>query len=51
MPAAAISIPATQRNSDKPTLPESSRIPEGVANMPVPIMRLKIKKAAETTPI
>jgi hypothetical protein len=38
-------------NNARPTLPLSPRIVLGVAKIPVPITRLKIKNAALTTPI
>jgi len=47
----AISMPATQMNSDRPTLPHSERMALGVAKIPVPMMRLKIRNDAVTTPI
>lgn len=43
--------PATQRIRERPTEPERERTVEGVANMPVPIMRLKIRKIALVRPI
>ena len=42
MPAAAISIPATQMNRARPTLPLRATMLEGVEKIPVPIMRLKM---------
>lgn len=44
-------MPATQMNRDSPTLPVSSRMELGVAKIPVPMMRLKIRNEALTTPI
>jgi hypothetical protein len=44
-------MPATQINRDSPTLPEKEKMAEGVAKMPVPIIRLNIKNIADTTPI
>ena len=38
IPAAAISIPATQINRDNPTLPDREKMALGVAKIPVPII-------------
>lgn len=51
IPAAAINIPATQMNRANPTLPDRLRIAEGVAKIPVPMIRLKMRNVAEMTPI
>lgn len=51
MPAPAMIIPATQMNRDSPTLPERAKMALGVAKIPVPTIRLKIRKIAEITPI
>lgn len=51
IPAAAMSMPTTQIMSERPTLPESEKMADGVAKIPVPIMRLKMRKTAEVTPI
>jgi hypothetical protein len=51
MPAAAMTLPATQRKRANPTLPESCKIPLGVAKIPVPTIRLNTRNAAEITPI
>jgi hypothetical protein len=50
MPEKAISIPATHMKRARPTEPERERISEGVAKIPVPTMRLKIRKMAEMVP-
>lgn len=42
MPAAAMSMPATQMNSANPTLPLSNNMLLGVVKIPVPIIRLKM---------
>lgn len=46
-----MTMPATQMNSDSPTDPVRARIADGVEKIPVPIIRLKIKKAALNVPI
>lgn len=51
IPAAAINIPATQMNRANPTLPDRLRMADGVAKIPVPMIRLKMRNVAETTPI
>lgn len=47
----AINVPTTHIINDNPTLPDNWRIVLGVAKIPVPITRLKIKNDALTTPI
>jgi hypothetical protein len=47
MPAAAISMPMTQIIRERPTEPERFTISAGVAKIPVPTMRLKMRKTAE----
>lgn len=47
----AIAVPATHMNNESPTLPDKDKIVLGVAKIPVPMIRLKIKKEALTTPI
>ena len=47
----AIKVPITHMIRDRPTLPDKDRIVLGVAKIPVPITRLKIKKEALMTPI
>lgn len=44
-------VPATHMISDKPTLPDRAKMADGVAKIPVPIMRLRIKKTAEVRPM
>ena len=44
-------MPATQMKRLRPTLPEREKIVDGVAKMPVPTMRLKMRKKALRTPI
>lgn len=43
--------PTTQRMRDRPTEPERARMVDGVAKIPVPIMRLKMRKTALVRPI
>jgi hypothetical protein len=38
-------------NSESPTLPDNDRIVLGVAKIPVPMTRLKMRNDALTTPI
>lgn len=47
----AIKVPMTHMNRDRPTLPDKDRIVLGVAKIPVPMTRLKIRNEALTTPI
>lgn len=51
IPDKAIRPPATHMKSDRPTDPDNEKMDEGVAKIPVPTMRLKIRKTAETVPI
>lgn len=51
VPARAITVPITHMNNERPTLPVNARIVLGVAKIPVPITRLKIKRAALKIPI
>ena len=44
-------IPANQIKRDSPTDPVKERIAEGVEKIPVPMIRLKMRKAALTVPI
>lgn len=46
-----MTIPAIQMNKLSPTLPERENISLGVANIPVPIMRLKMRNIADVSPI
>lgn len=47
----AINVPTTHMISDKPTLPDKERMVLGVAKMPVPMTRLKMRNEALMTPI
>ena len=47
----AINVPTTHMINDKPTLPDNERMVLGVAKIPVPMTRLKIRNDALTTPI
>lgn len=47
MPAPAMSMPMTQMKSERPTEPERLTISAGVAKIPVPTMRLKMRNTAE----
>lgn len=47
----AIKVPTTHMMRDRPTLPAKERMVLGVAKIPVPMTRLKIRKEALTTPI
>lgn len=51
MPVIAITIPMIHTIKDSPTLPVSAIMVLGVANIPVPMILLKIKKEALMTPI
>lgn len=52
VPAKATAAPAIHIRNDTPTLPPAElRITEGVANIPVPITRLKMRKIALTMPV
>jgi hypothetical protein len=44
-------VPITHINNERPTLPDNARIVLGVAKIPVPITRLKIRRAALKIPI
>lgn len=47
----AIRVPMAHMNRDSPTLPDRDKIVLGVAKIPVPMIRLKIRNEALTTPI
>jgi hypothetical protein len=50
MPALVMIIPQTHNIKLRPTEPESWKMALGVANIPVPTMRLKMRKTAEIKP-
>ena len=50
-PVLAMIAPMTHINRANPTEPVLANIDEGVAKIPVPMMRLKMRKMAETRPI
>jgi hypothetical protein len=51
VPARAIAVPNTHMSNERPTLPDNARIVLGVAKIPVPMTRLKIKSEALKMPI
>jgi hypothetical protein len=51
IPVIAMIFPNNHTRSDMPTLPVNLKITLGVAKMPVPMMRLKMRNVALTMPI
>lgn len=45
-----MNMPASHMKRERPMLPERAKIVPGVAKMPVPMMRLKMRRVAEGIP-